>query len=388
MTARIPRLEFGATGRQHRDPPKRFFRWFYASLAVAACTPAVPGQTSENVLLVVNQTSSVSRRIGDYYTQKRHVPLANVCRISAPSEEAISREIYSKQVEAPIARCLAGGNLVEKILYIVTTLEVPLKIDDPPLPAGPQMASVDSELTLLYAKLKGRKVTLPGVLNNPYFGKKGVPFNHSRFPMYLVTRLAGYDFDDVRGLIDRSLTAVNRGRIVLDLKSSASGDGNDWLRDTARLLPKERVFLEESAKVVYNERDVIAYASWGSNDPKRERRMMGFQWLPGAIMNEFVSTNGRTFKRPPPAWNIAPHWKDPASFFAGAPQTLTADYVHEGVTGASGHVYEPYLRGTPRPQLLIPAYLGGQNLAESFYCATPYLSWMNIVVGDPLCKLK
>ncbi len=358
-------------------------------LALAACVlPIGLGQTPENVLLVVNQSSTVSRRIGDYYTQKRRVPLVNVCRIAAPSAEEISREIYSKQVEAPVARCLAAGKLVEKTLYIVTTLDVPLKIADASTTAGNQMASVDSELTLLYAKLKGAKVALPGILNNPYFGKTGVPFNHQRFPMYLVTRLTGYDFDDVKGMIDRSLAAANRGRIVLDLKSSDFGDGNDWLREAARLLPKDRVVLEESKKVLYDERDVIAYAAWGSNDQNRDRRMLGFQWLPGAIMTEFVSTNARTFTRPPPGWNITPHWKDPKTFFANTPQTLAADYIHEGVTGVSGHVYEPYLRGTPRPQLLLPAYLGGQNLAESFYCSIPYLSWMNIVAGDPLCRLK
>jgi uncharacterized protein (TIGR03790 family) len=115
--------------------------------------------------------------------------------------------------------------------------------------------------------------------------------------------------------------------------------------------------------------------------------MLGFRWLPGAIATEFVSTNGRTFKRPPDDWNIG-NWKDPSRFFAGSPQSLTADFLDEGATGASGHVYEPYLALTPRPDFLLPAYLNGRNLAESFYLAIPALSWQNIVVGDPLCRLK
>ena len=77
---------------------------------------------------------------------------------------------------------------------------------------------------------------------------------------------------------------------------------------------------------------------------------------------------------------------DPGGF-AGSPQTLTADYIHDGVTGASGHVYEPFLQFTPRPNILLPAYYHGRNLAESYYLAIPLLSWMNIVVGDPLCSL-
>ena len=66
---------------------------------------------------------------------------------------------------------------------------------------------------------------------------------------------------------------------------------------------------------------------------------------------------------------------------------MTADYILEGATGASGHVDEPYLNMTPRPELLLPAYYSGRNLAESYYLAIPRLSWQNIVVGDPLCSL-
>ena len=74
-------------------------------------------------------------------------------------------------------------------------------------------------------------------------------------------------------------------------------------------------------------------------------------------------------------------------FFAGSPQSLAADYILEGATGASGHVDEPYLSMTPRPDLLLPAYYRGRNLAESYYLAIPALSWQNIVLGDPLCSL-
>jgi hypothetical protein len=42
---------------------------------------------------------------------------------------------------------------------------------------------------------------------------------------------------------------------------------------------------------------------------------------------------------------------------------------------------------TPHPQYLFPAYFSGRNLAESYYLSIPGLSWQNIVVGDPLCKI-
>jgi uncharacterized protein (TIGR03790 family) len=92
-------------------------------------------------------------------------------------------------------------------------------------------------------------------------------------------------------------------------------------------------------------------------------------------------------KQPPDSWTFG-SWKDPKGWFAGSPQGLSADYIRQGATGASGHVYEPYLQYCPRPDYVFPSYLGGRNLAESYYRAMPLLSWQNVVLGDALCSLK
>jgi uncharacterized protein (TIGR03790 family) len=359
--------------------------WPLALLVPAAASFA---QTPENVLLVVNQSSEISRRIGDYYTHLRAIPPANLCRLHVTEAEEIDWAVFEKQIEAPVAACLRQGRMEDRILYIVTTLGVPLRV----LGAGDGMTTetcaVDSELTLLYAKMRGGKFPRAGLVSNPFFQKRDRAFVHPAFPMYLVTRLAGYDFADVKGIIDRSLAARNRGRFVIDLSANDENAGNQWLRAAATLLPAERVVLDESEKVLYNVKDVIGYAAWGSNDKNRHQRHLGFTWLPGAIVTEFVSTNGRTFKKPPDNWTIST-WsrRDKPLWFAGGPQTLTADYIHDGATGCSGHVAEPYLAETPRPEYLLPAYFSGRNLADSYYLSMPALSWQNIVVGDPLCKL-
>ena len=106
----------------------------------------------------------------------------------------------------------------------------------------------------------------------------------------------------------------------------------------------------------------------------------------GLTVTEFVSSNARTFKKPPDSWTIT-DWKTPAGFFAGSPQTMTADYLLEGATAATGHVFEPYLYGNPHPELLLPAYYKGRNLAESYYLSIMILSWQNVIIGDPLCSL-
>ncbi len=359
-------------------------------LALTLCSFCLPlaAQSGDNVLLVVNRMDNLSKHIADYYVSKRSIPLKNVCKIDIVKEdEEISWDDYEDYIEKSVARCLTKNKLRDQVLYIVTTSGVPLRVKGAGDGPGTETCAVDSELALLYGKMGGAKYPRAGLVPNPFYRQKDQPFTHARFPIYLVTRLAGYDFDDVKGIIDRSLEARNRGKFVFDLKSNDDAPGNNWLRTAALALPADRVVLDESSKVLTGEKDVIGYGGWGSNDPNRHQRNLGFKWLPGAIATEYVSTNARTFQRPPANWNIST-WSDVAHWFAGGPQTLTADYIHEGAMGCSGHVWEPYLDYCPRPDQLFPAYFHGRNLAESYYVAIPALSWQNLVVGDPLCKLK
>ena len=359
-----------------------------ASFAVSFALAAAPALTqAERVLLVVNDNSPLSRNIGEYYARRRGVAPKNVCHIKTKLDEEISREDYDRQIAGPIGTFLRKEGLEESIYYIVTTAGVPLRVAGTD-GLGGTIASVDSELTLLYSDQKtGKQHAINGVIPNPYFGKRDRTFSHPEYPIYLVTRLAAYDFDGVKGMIERSLAASNRGKFILDLRSSDDEPGNDWLRDAALLLPKARVVLDETIQPVWDQIDVIGYAGWGSNDKHHSRRFPGFHWLPGGIVTEYVSTDGRSFKKPPEKWIPTQEWNNASSWFANSPQSMVADYILEGATGGSGHVYEPYLQMTPRPDLLFPAYFSGRNLAESYYLAIPSLSWQNIVVGDPLCSL-
>ncbi len=359
---------------------------FTLILAFALVPPAiVDAQSAANVLLVVNDNSQLSSKIGEYYAHRRAIPPKNVCHIRTDPKEEIPRAQYDREIAAPIAACLSRNQLTEQILYIATTAGVPLRI------AGVQaldgdVAAVDSELTLLYSdRIQGHPHPVNGGVPNPLFGRRNARFTHVQFPIYLVTRLAAYDFEGVKASVDACLQAKNRGKFVLDL-NGAGKDGDTWLRQAAALLPKDRVILDTSSKVLYDQTDVIGYASWGSNDRNRQRRFVGFHWLPGSIATEFVSTNARTFERPPENWTIG-DWGSRNLWFKGSPQTMTADYLLDGATAATGHVAEPYLGMTPHPELMLPAYYSGRNLAESFYLSIIWLSWQNIVVGDPLCSL-
>jgi uncharacterized protein (TIGR03790 family) len=345
-----------------------------------------------NVLLVVNTTSPVSRTVGDYYRQKRGIPGSNVCEIAAPVAEGIARADFERLIQTPVAQCLASRRLQDQVLYIVLAKGVPLRIEGRGGGDG-DMASVDSELTMLYEVLLGVSYPVKGKVPNPYFvvnrkTPRFARFSHRGFGMYLVTRLDGYDANGVKAMIDRGLAPGKNGRFVLDLREKDETMGNAWLREAAARLravgvQPEQVLLETSGKFLTGQQKVLGYASWGANDPANQSRFLQHQWENGAILVEFVSTNARTFERPPAAWNIA-SWKEKNKYFAGSPQSLIADYLEEGATGAAGAVAEPFLDAVPWPHMLFPAYASGLNLAESYYAAMPFLSWQMVVVGDPL----
>jgi uncharacterized protein (TIGR03790 family) len=338
------------------------------------------------VVVIANQASADSRAIAEYYALARGLAASQVCRLSTAPVEEITRQVYNREVAAPVHACLDRTRRLERTWYLVTTLGVPLKIKGSTGRLG-ECAAVDSELAASYGDWKGGVHPLPGAWLNPVFGRPIDP-RGPRPPLFLVTRLAGYRRADALALVDRALATESRGRVALDLKTQDSTPGDQWLRSAALLLGPERVVLEETPAVLAGVGDLIGYASWGSNDRQRRKRDAGLAFLPGALVTEYVSTNGRTFAEPPPEWELGT-WASRDTYFGGSPQSLSADYVRFGASGVSGHVYEPYLTYTPRPDILFPAYVKeGRNLASSFYSSIPALSWQNIVLGDPLCRLR
>ncbi len=170
-------------------------------------------QTPDQVLIVINKRSRDSQEIGEYYLKKRGVPLANLCTIDTPPSEKITREAYDKDVRGPVGDFLQKRKLVEKILYIVTTGGVPLWVLGDLNGMYGHRRFGRFRTTLLYQKLHGVTIPLPGPLNNPFFQQRDAPFRHPQIPMYMVTRLAGYDMAEMKGLVDSALLARNTANL-------------------------------------------------------------------------------------------------------------------------------------------------------------------------------
>ncbi len=272
-----------------------------ALLALFLAVPAqAVAQSADNVLVVINDPSQASVQIGEYYVRKRAIPQDHIVHLKTATTEGFSRAEYARTVEGPIGSWLVAHELTDKVLYIVLTKGVPLRIDGTSGLQG-TIASVDSELTLAYRRLVGSPaVPTVGRVPNPYYlGEKPLadaqPFSRLTSDVYLVTRLDGYTVDDVLKLIDRASAPSTTGKIVLDQRASLLDAGGDrWLQQTADRLRQgpngDAVVLDMSKSVVSTDGPVLGYYSWGSNDPANRLRHLGLQFAPGAIAGMFVST--------------------------------------------------------------------------------------------------
>lgn len=346
--------------------------------------------TSEGILVVVNDNNPASREIAQYYQKMRNIPTENLCYLDCTEKEEIDRQTFNTQVRDPIVDHLKRHGLADKILYIVTTSGVPLKIMGSGGLEG-DMASVDSELCLLHWFMYFGDYRLKGAIRNPYFAGNRLPsqyihFNRRDFDIYLVTRLTAYTVDETKSIIRKSLKTRPGGAFVVDDKPSNRTLARKWMQETMERMGQlgTDVIFDATSNYITGVKDIMGYCSWGSNDGNCKGRFLEFKWREGAITTTFVSSNARTFQEPPEDWQIG-KWEN-NDIYAGTSQDLIGDLIRDGATGSVGYVYEPYLYACARPHILFSAYVSGFNLAESYYMSLPFLSWQAVVVGDPLCS--
>jgi uncharacterized protein (TIGR03790 family) len=125
------------------------------------CAPGMLGpvlaQTAANVMVVINDASPESVRIGEYYVAKRRIPAENVVRLRMAVADEMDRASYELLIERPISVLLTQHAAQDRIHYIVLTKGVPLRVRGSSGPEG-STASVDSELSLLYRRLLGMPI--------------------------------------------------------------------------------------------------------------------------------------------------------------------------------------------------------------------------------------
>jgi len=336
-----------------------------------------------SVVVVANPDFAGSVEVAEYYLEAREIPQGNLLSVAGPTAEIINRTQYD-EYEAAVEAALETAELTDTVEVLVLVYGVPLKInsDNTMNYNGPQ-ASVDSELALL---VSGMQSGNDGRHNNPYFNARESFLRSENDDMLLVARLDGHDKDEAMGLVDEALSAEannTQGWAHFDRDTGMGGNYAyyDEMIVEAFNISLERGLdsaLEESAKdigddgAVWSDRSSdgvepangtvtpFFYWGWYSDSAYHDT----FHWTQGAVGMRLHSFNARSMRD--------------STWVTGA--------VADNITGSTGHVWEPWLDAATYPHYVMEAFYDGYTAAEAFWMGTPYLSWQNIVVGDPLYR--
>lgn len=357
-------------------------RFLSTIIGLLLLAPAFNGvlraQGAKNVLLIVNDASNSSRRIAASYRLKHNLPEENVCHLWTSCSRQISRSRFRQEILDPVGRHLRRHQLQDRVLYIVTTMGLPLLVEGDQGPIG-DMAAVDSELTMLYRYLLFGRFQTYGRIENPYFALRDLdrsflPFQHRDFDIYLVSRITGSSVREALNLIEDGTGSAGAGKgslFYFDPSCSTNARLAEWTR-----LAESRL-KERGLTVISGQRQETApgipllgyvVARPAASETNRPR------WAPGALSLELYANsaldrgqrtgpvqsgveNGSDRERPEPSGRV----------------------VYTG---------DPTLDGYIRPQIFFPAITEGYNLVESCFRATRYLSWRQVLIGDPLAHLS
>ena len=157
----------------------------------------------------------------------------------------------------------------------------------------------------------------------------------------------------------------NNGTVLSTNQSSSKNFASSWESRSLRFRPHSDV----TSFRIRVPLDLVATSTDGSIylDTMNLRAIRPHNsWIDGSIAETAVSTGGRSFN-----WDTS------------YGQSLIADLLEDGVSGAKGYVYEPYLTAVGSPSMLLSMYSSGFNLAESHAAANLQTSWMGVTIGDP-----
>jgi uncharacterized protein (TIGR03790 family) len=329
---------------------------------------------ASETLVVFNPDFPGSEALAKHYATARQIPAERLIGLPCPNTDDISRSDFNTQIRGPLRKqfeknkwwqtgnkqaindTLTTRVKSSQIRIIALIRGIPFRIlrETPNPPAGKEdEASVDSELALLGME----PYSLPAFTPNPFF-KSELPFhlNDSSPGLLLISRLDGPNNATVKRMIDDAIKVENEGltgRAVIDLalKDGAYEQGEEWLRQCATLYRKNGIPL-----YVDRYRDCV---SGVFEDPS-------FRFAPGAVVCHLHSFSAARLR------SGTEHWTGPL-LLRGAVATL-------------GNVWEPYLAVTCYFDLFNQRLLSGATLAESAWFASPGLSWMQVVLGDPLYR--
>jgi uncharacterized protein (TIGR03790 family) len=328
------------------------------------------------VAVVVNQASTNSVDLGNYYCEKRQIPPQNVVRIDwAGGNVEWSGADFTNRLLHPLLSALSDRGLGGQIDYVVLSMDIPYRVRQTGTTAT---AGANSTTSVLYYGFKpdgpqkgDRPVfcNLPAVSSNSYAGSEEVfraaPPDRATTTPFLSMMITSSNLDQARRIVDRGVASDGS----FPLQSVYLAKNDDRLRNIRYALFDDALF---------NTR-ILGYYSMVRTNVNTieglgvmlgfESGMAGFgigadQFVPGAMADQLTSFAGKIF--------------EPID------QTSLLIFLNAGATASFGTVIEPCSWFEKFPTTRNYFYQArGFTVAESYYqCLTnPY---QGLLVGEPL----
>ena len=366
-------------------------------VVVLSCTAHAEPALAPATIVVFNSNDRESADLAKFYAQKRGIARDHLVGLACSRDEEISREEYDRTIASPLREIFserkwwtlrelpdgASGVSGNTIRFVALIRGMPLKIRAAEAYPGDKTgngpinnrndASVDSEIAIL-ARFTPE---ISGAVSNPYFQSYRPVAELPESPVMLVCRLDAPTAQTVRRMITDAVEAEKSGlwgRAFVDGAGNTGSGlemGDKWLREVVQQLGKVGVpTVFDAAPAVFADgypvSDCALYYGWYSDRVVGPFAQPSFRFAPGAVAVHIHSFSASTVRDPTANW-VAP-------------------LLTQGAAATLGNVYEPYLQLTTNLSILNDRLLHGFTFAESAYMATPAVSWMTVMIGDPLYR--
>jgi uncharacterized protein (TIGR03790 family) len=336
-------------------------------LILAGATSVQAGGSGLNVAVVVNQASSNSLALGNYYAERRGVPPQNIVRVNWPSGNIQwTTDHFTNTLLNPLLYALAERGISNQIEFVLLSMDLPYRV------TGIGYASTTASLFYDFKPDPRDPFSCPLATNsaNSYFATEEIfrlaePDTAQGFS-FLTTMITGETLDFAKRVVDSGVEAdetLPTNRIVLQQTS-----------DSARSVRHTNF---DHAIFELRVRGGVTALRTNSDVTTDWTNLLGFEtgldvfsltnttFVPGALADHLTSFGGYIFE-------------------GGNGQTTLLEFLRAGAAGSYGAVVEPcaYVEKFPLP--LAHFYqTRGFTLAESYLMslANPY---HGLIVGDPL----
>jgi uncharacterized protein (TIGR03790 family) len=320
------------------------------------------GGSGLNTVVVVNQTSSNSCELGNYYCQQRQVPPQNVLSINWWGGNTLwTSNDFQTNLVVPLLNMLAARQLTNQIDYVVLSMDIPFQTS-----FGPTLNSTTAALFYGPRLATGGD---PFGITNSYAASEAVfrrasPVGAPGYS-FLATMITGDSLAQAEHLVDQGVASDGTfpQQPVVLAKSS------DPYRNIRYAYFDNAIFNVNILGVSAILRTRSDWVTWPSGCLGYQTGLAQFSippglCFPGAVADSMTSFGG--------------------IIFGSNSQTNLLAFINGGATGSYGTVAEPNndTQKFPNPQVYF-YQARGFSLAESYYQSVnvPYLG---LTVAEPL----